>query len=295
MPNSDNSYRYTVGGLTFDITLGDNPSGMRIPDSFTPFKEDREDMRPAFSVSLKSGKPAMKGTNLGIFPSADAAFVILRGDDGAHGIAIFKTHAGECAGLIVNPDFTRGSVYVDDDPEKAQYGFETALMLMYTLAAIPYGILTMHSSVVRKDGQAYMCLGKSGTGKSTHTRLWMDNIQGCDLINDDNPLVACRDGKVVVYGSPWSGKTPCYRNVSAPVKAFLQLKQAPYNKIRRLSNFEALAYVLPSVSVMKCEPRTVDKVCDTVSDILESVPVYMLECLPDADAALLSYSTMSQE
>ena len=60
-------------------------------------------------------------------------------------------------------------------------------------------------------------MGKSGTGKSTHSRLWLENVPGATLLNDDNPIVRLTLVGAIVYGSPWSGKTPCYKNESAPL------------------------------------------------------------------------------
>ena len=94
-----------------------------------------------------------------------------------------------------------------------------------------------------------MFLGHSGTGKSTHSSLWLKYIQGTALVNDDNPVVrVLEDGEVRVYGSPWSGKTPCYRNVSYPVGAIVKLDQAPYNEIQPLKGIRAYAAVVPSIS-----------------------------------------------
>ena len=150
----------------------------------------------------------------------------------------------------------------------------------------------MHASVVRKDGKGYLCLGTSGTGKSTHTSLWLKYIPDTDLMNDDNPVVRIIDGVPTVFGSPWSGKTPCYRNVEAPIGGFIQLKQAPYNKIRRQTVIEAFASLLPSCSIMKWDRRDYLGCCDAVQAIMETVPTYFLECLPDEDACRLSYKTL---
>lgn len=151
----------------------------------------------------------------------------------------------------------------------------------------------MHASVIRNDGRGYLFLGKSGTGKSTHTRLWLSHIPGSDLMNDDNPVVRVVEGTVHVYGSPWSGKTPCYRRVSAPVGAFVQLRQCPENTIREESVLESFASLLPSVSTMKWDRRIHSAHCDTISDIIRLSPIYLLGCRPDEEAARLSFHTLT--
>lgn len=136
--------------------------------------------------------------------------------------------------------------------------------------------------------KAILFLGESGTGKSTHTRLWQENIPGCFLLNDDSPILqSAPSGKTIVYGSPWSGKTPCYKNQSCEVAAIVRLSQAPYNKIKKSSRLKSIGALLPS-----CPPSFAydqdlqDCILKTLSGILLQTPVYHLACLPDKEAAL---------
>lgn len=160
-----------------------------------------------------------------------------------------------------------------------------SMWMAFGLAIAPLKAFPIHSSVNVHDGQAYLFLGESGTGKSTHTRLWRENIPGCILLNDDSPIVRVEEGKVFVYGSPWSGKTPCYRNEKYPVRAVVRLSQAPYNKARRLLTISALSAVYPSCPPAFASDEVLsDLICATLSSILTEVPVFHLECLPDAAA-----------
>ena len=192
----------------------------------------------------------------------------------------------------------------DDDSNivKANYGtYESVdisllrfgLWLMFGLCIVPLGAIAIHSSVLVKDGGAVLCLGESGTGKSTHTRLWREHIEGTTLLNDDSPIIRLVDGVPTAFGSPWSGKTPCYRNLSFPIRGFIRLSQAPYNKIHRLSVLNAIGALLPSCPpAFAYDDSLQDSICDTLSDMISHVPVFHLECLPDAAAAELSYNTI---
>jgi len=170
---------------------------------------------------------------------------------------------------------------------------------MFNIAALERRAVAVHSSVISLDGRAVLFLGESGTGKSTHTRLWREHIPGARLLNDDSPIIriapegAAEAASALACGSPWSGKTPCYRNVSHPIAGIVRLSQAPQNRIRRLRPIEAIGALLPS-----CPPsfahdeRLEDAICRLVSQIVAQVPVYHLECLPDAAAARLSCRTV---
>lgn len=175
------------------------------------------------------------------------------------------------------------------------FSINTVLMLMFAFATARKKTLLMHSSVTMKDGKGYLFLGKSGTGKSTHSQLWINNIEGCSLLNDDNPVIRVLEtGEVRVYGSPWSGKTPCYRNLDVPVGAIVSLQQAKTNKIRRQSLPEAYASVYVSFSGYRFIKEMADGLHITNAMVVSKVPCYLLNCLPDADAAFLCYQTVTK-
>ena len=171
-----------------------------------------------------------------------------------------------------------------------------ALWIAYGLATLPQQTIAIHTSVIQYKGRTVLFLGESGTGKSTHTRLWRENIEGAVLLNDDSPILRIVDGKVWMFGSPWSGKTPCYKTESYPLAACVRLSQAPHNKIRRLSVAQGYAAIHPSCPPDFAYDDTLyDYISETLSEVLGQVPMYHLECLPDADAARLSCQTVFGE
>ena len=184
----------------------------------------------------------------------------MRQDDEGQEIICGKTADGSPVFQFIWANATAGWLVCENNYSKAKLvvtgryrklALDNALMILFALSTADKGVALFHSSTVSFGDKAYMFLGVSGTGKSTHTGNWLKYIPGTDLMNDDNPVVRFIDGQAIVFGSPWSGKTPCYRNVEAPIGAFVQLKQAPENKIRRQSVIEAFASLLPSCSVMK--------------------------------------------
>lgn len=176
-----------------------------------------------------------------------------------------------------------------------RFSLNTVLMLLFAFATARKNTLLMHASVTMKGGKGYVFLGKSGTGKSTHSQLWINNIGGCSLLNDDNPVIRVMDdGEVRIFGSPWSGKTPCYQNVDVPVGAIVNLRQAKKNAIRRLSMVEAYAAMYVSFSGYRFIKEMADGLHATNEKIVSTVPCYGLDCLPNAEAAWLCYKTVSQ-
>lgn len=195
--------------------------------------------------------------------------------------------------LICSKDYRKGRIIMTSDTSTKM--LDRLLMFMYALATAGSDTLVLHAVVVSYEGKGYNFLGLSGTGKSTHARLWLEHIMGAELVNDDFPVV--RDG--MVYGSPWSPITPCYRNVSFPIGGFVRLSQAPYNKIYRISGIEAyLTLHYSDFASIFCCPiaENIDKGMHQTKDKLAStVPMWHLECLPDEAAAILCHDTITNQ
>ena len=194
--------------------------------------------------------------------------------------------------ILVSKDHTRVEFY---ESVAAEYSINPVLMLAYALATANNDTILIHASVTMKEGKGYLFLGRSGTGKSTHSQLWINNIEGCELLNDDNPVLRVdADGLVRVYGSPWSGKTPCYRNLVVPAGAIVDLHQAKQNVIKRQTPLEAYASLMVSVSAFRFFSDLADGYHASLVKIIDAVPCYSLDCLPNAEAAFLCYNTVAR-
>ena len=207
------------------------------------------------------------------------------------GEAYFEFWLGRklCSLMVVDNDNRQARVCVKAN---WSFGVNNAIMVMYALATANSQTALFHSSVVSYQGRAYMFLGHSGTGKSTHSSLWLKHISGTELVNDDNPVVRRMSDGFYVFGSPWSGKTPCYRNVRYPLGGVVQLSQAPYNKIQRLKPLMAYAALVPSISGKRWDRLVAEGLHETEDMMAGEIAIWHLECLPDADAALLCSKTI---
>ena len=210
-------------------------------------------------------------------------------------------HSPICCELACSSDFTSGLLHIAEDCQDVRFCIDNGLMLMYAFRTAPLMTLEMHAAVVIRDvprfqssksskgstgSNGYLFLGHSGTGKSTHARQWLAAFEDAWLLNDDNPILRVMDdGEVRVYGSPWSGKTPCYKNESAPVGGIVKLSQAPENTIHSITQPQAYAYMLSSASGLKMEQTMADNMFETIKHIITHTPCYHLACLPNEEAA----------
>ncbi len=281
--------------LNKDITGKDAEKGDRYGLDFSqyaPFETEEQD--PLFSLAVRYERPewlvkAEEERTWERVVRVDEVPPFYEGrlQDGRT-IYEFYPAADVSAGIFVIEEDHRTGVYYPREkmgPRVTMFQVNTALMILYTFATAPLQTLLLHASMVRLDGKAQLFFGVSGTGKSTHSRLWLENVPGCDLMNDDNPIIRFNEeGKLIGYGSPWSGKTLCYRNVSAPVRALVRLEQKPENRIQPLHALDAYASVVAASSTIRWSRRIMDALVPTVERVAMNVPCFNLGCRPDADA-----------
>ena len=287
--------RFQVAGLTFSLTLPDNHPVLDLLHNYDPFEiEAAAGVADIFELTLREEKPAERGAVMFQSEKESGEPVVGLYHCGDGYLAEFApSPVSPVSGqLVMSGDFRRGEVYAPGSPKAQAFTLNNALMLLYAFASAPFRALEMHSSVVMNGGRGFLFLGRSGTGKSTHSGLWLKHIPGSELLNDDNPILRVVDGGVRVYGTPWSGKTPCYKAQDVPVGAIVRLHQAPENRIARLNVVGAYASVMASCSGYRPIRAIADAQHETLALISQQVPCYQLDCLPDEAAARLCKDTV---
>ena len=162
------------------------------------------------------------------------------------------------------------------------------------LAFLERNVLLMHGSVVAVDGLAYMFTALSGTGKSTHVRLWR-NLFGkrAVMVNDDKPLVRIEEGRPIVYGTPWDGKHHLSNNIAVPLKAIVVLRRGVENEIHALTAQEAFPTLLQQ-SFRTEDPLVTIRTMQLLSMLAKHVGLYELHCNMDSEAAEVAYRGMNK-
>ena len=158
---------------------------------------------------------------------------------------------------------------------------------------LKFGGFYLHSSAVLADGRAYLFSGPCGMGKSTHARLWLDRLDSARIINDDKPALRRMDSVWYAYGTPWCGKDGINRNEKVPLGGICFLRRGEQNRISRLSGLDAAKNIFGQTTYQFKSQENTLLLMELVDQLVQEVPVFQLECLPDLDAAKLSYETMS--
>ena len=158
-----------------------------------------------------------------------------------------------------------------------------------------FDTLLFHGSTIAVDGVSYLFTAKSGTGKSTHVRLWRELLgDRAVMVNDDKPFLHIGPEGVTAYGTPWNGKHHLGTNMAAPLKAVCILERGVDNRIVPITPQEALPMLLQQ-SHRPANPRLMGKYLDLLDGLANGVAFYRLQCNMDPQAAVLAYETMSGE
>ena len=160
---------------------------------------------------------------------------------------------------------------------------------------LDYDGMMLHASAVVLDGRAYLFSAPSGTGKSTHTQLWLKEFgDRAYILNDDKPALRREEGVWYAYGTPWSGKYDISRNERVPLAGICYLQRAEANSIRPMEGRRAVFRLLEQ-TVRPAEMALCGELLTLLDQLLREVPIWEMNCNNmDPAAALVSQTAMSR-
>ena len=154
--------------------------------------------------------------------------------------------------------------------------------------------MLLHAAVMEHNGNGYAFLGKSGTGKSTHTGLWLKNLDGVKIVNGDKPILQSTENGFIAYGTPWMGKEGLGYNASVPLKGLCFLEQAKENTIRRLSPQEAVTRIFSQILFPEDEENAA-RTLELTDKLVRQTPAFVLGCTISEEAVKLSFENLTGE
>jgi len=270
---------------------------MQLLPSLEPFRECEATTNLLFQLTIDNSlMPVTKEQRERIreFDTGNGNTIVDKLNNGGYQYIIKDIRGNSCCLLQTNKDFSDCKCALNGNRSMRLFGLNNALMLVYAFAASTQQTLLIHASLVKLGDYGYAFIAKSGTGKSTHASMWLQHLSNCELMNDDNPIIRIIDNEVYIYGSPWSGKTPCYRNVKAKLGAITRIDRAKTNAIEHLSPIEAFASILPSCSSMKWDRVIFNNICNTITQIVGKNCIYTMHCLPNKEAAKICNKEISK-
>lgn len=293
------TYFFRIAELNIRINFQNSDvNGMHLLPSFMPFAVESNEDDLFFQLTVDDTLktvPKNQRERIRVFDTGNGDTAVDRLENGGYQYIIKDLNNADCCLLQTNKDFSDCRCALNGQHNMRKFGLNNALMLIFAFAGAREQTLLIHASLVRNNGYGYPFIAKSGTGKSTQVSMWLRYIPGSDLMNDDNPIIRVVNDELWIFGGPWSGKTPCYRNVKAKLGAITRIDRAMQNSIEKLSPIEAFASLLPSCSSMKWDSEIYNAICDTITKIVETTGIYTLHCLPNEDAAKVCYNAIANK
>lgn len=289
------TYYYQVAGFLLSVGLPADKDAEALLPSFRPFSVTGpeageaplfdfvtvgQEMMPAYGEMELMEKTDNDMGRLSLYATADGYLVELANGGHTHLMAAMR-------------DFTSVRACLQWNDRLAGGALSSLLRIAFAQAILGHGAVSLHAAAVYRGGRAYLFMGQSGTGKSTHASLWVKHLPGTELLNDDNPTVRIVGGTAFAYGTPWSGKTACYRSLRFPVGGMVRLVQAPVNRFHRQEGADAFVAIYPGCSVIASDKRLRDGLYDTLARLAGMVTVGTMECRPDEEAACVCHRALA--
>lgn len=209
----------------------------------------------------------------------------------------------QCAEFVTNSDEVDMTVSVTEQEIETERGMsefehsdgylESVCVYRKMCSALPSrGAMLLHAAVVEVDGEAYAFCAKSGTGKTTHARMWQrllgDKVM---FINGDKPLLRLHGDVVYAYGTPWCGKEKLFSNKKSPLKGVAFLERADQNSIEPIDKSQALRWIMHQILIPK-DAEQVEATLSFLDRMLMNTDMWLLKCNISTEAAQICYNAM---
>ena len=272
---------YEIGGVSFSV---DTPYEYEEKAPYSLFSAEPRNVDCRYVFSLEDHLPEIDGK----FLHEDQNYRAYLKDGHIYRYAGFFSK-----GRVLAPSFALIKYAIDDSglievtipldsdiPRNSAFVYK-CLCIEHLITA--NGALILHSSYIKTERGSILFTAPSGTGKSTQAELWR-KYRGAEVINGDCSIVRFTDGAAETYGLPFSGTSGICFNEKAPLRAIVYLTQAPENRIERMGGKRAFASLMEGARTNTWNIRDAEKMASVITDIVNNVPVFRLDCLPDVSA-----------
>ena len=291
-------YHFEVAELPFDCLL---PASLKVKEcfpSFGPFFRKGIDENPIFSLVVHSQHKQTEQREGKLIEKTDSdlGHVELYGTENGYHFYLGYDEQTTIHRMVANKDFSCVNAFICLDDPHLPTVLTSMVRIVYSQRILFFKGIAIHASSMIKDGKGFAFLGKSGTGKSTHSNqwkaVWGDEVE---LLNDDNPVIRVEENLVWIYGTPWSGKTRCYKDKKVPLGGIVKLNQAPKNECQIVKGVKAWIAVYPSCCLINDDETMTSLLHETLNGVVEKVKIGLLDCLPNEEAARICEKNINEK
>ena len=207
-------------------------------------------------------------------------------DDGRTFAGFFRHEDTVCANALISQDWKNIEICVNLGNARSGYLWRPVLSALFFHVCQFHKSMGLHAAAIEWNGGAIAVAAPSGTGKTTHCDLWVNNF-GAEYINGDTPLLRFIDDKLYAFGVPWSGTAGIYKNIRVPLTALVFIERHPENIIEKLDPVQALKKIMPLCLCPRYDRSMMELAFDNIEAVITRADCYLLKCTPDLEAAEL--------
>ena len=247
---------------------------------WTTFQTPFEDLTASVHIEKKLNRAITAGRTLANTPG----FRAVRIADGCVGFAPPSQNSLPC--ITATSDYRLITIYESDSEKNGEF-----IRIPLECRFVHEGVLSLHAACVEEGGRAVCFTGDSGIGKSTRAKTWVDAL-GAEFISGDRPAIRLKADGCTACGVPWDGKEQIFRNVERPLRAILEVRRAPFIRLRRLTQEQAYRVLVRQCFIPMWDPDTAALAMANVRRLCRSTPVYRMFADPSKEAALETHRTL---
>lgn len=284
-------FLYNISGLVFRLNGSLHGS---VLTSMEPYKVNHTNILPDVTIDVKLCDEPLSLPDEPCVSISDTELWHVSQDKLTYYL-IFPDISGAAVCAECNKDFSTINICSYD--VKTQLGYDDSCYLFNTLSnimhyiALMHGRIVFHSSSICVNGEGVAFSADSGVGKSTHTSLWLENINGVSYINDDTPIITCLDENIMISGTPFAGTSDINNNITVPLRAIVFVTRGKENKLVQVDTLTAFSRIMSQLKKPVTDEMT-SKMIDNLSAILKVVPCYLMECNISPEAAFEAYNAV---
>ncbi len=186
---------------------------------------------------------------------------------------------------------------IEISPYNPERGYAESICVYREIAKrLPlYNRAVFHGAVISYNNRGYLFTAPSGTGKTTHIKLWQQYLDGVEIVNGDKPILFADGEGVEAFATPYSGKEGYQNHGSIRLKGICIIHRGAENRIRRAESGEALSEIIHQIYIPFNDEAAVTKTLDLLDLMFKSIPIYILECNIGEEAVKTSFEALTGE
>lgn len=211
-------------------------------------------------------------------------FSVFENDNGDSLFSFVPDEVCNITHLYIPCDSNEAEIYIEDKliSEKNISVIETTPFLMcFMVMLLRFSGIILHSSGVSFNDKGFIFCGKSGSGKTTISNLFIQSNYAT-LLTDEALIIRKLNGSIRIFGSPWKGSgDDIYCNSSSLLSHIYFIYHGKANICNNMDKREAISILVKQAFPYFWDKKLMLRSFSLMTEIANTVPCSSLHFLPN--------------